>query len=264
MGMQSSRQYGARRAVYRVQALRSMCNETVTERLSHVRVRWPFAATSRRLRTIEWAAGNQIGTRRMKREAVAGEEQFFPRTYKLAQIIALVATPIAVAFIGWSAQRSAADANMNSQTLAASIAASAQKSTTESGIQRDLVQTAVRILSSPRRPDDVAIRDWATKIMAKYSPVPFSTKEADQLSRSVFTMLDDNPLLKPAMEAHPPCPAIDVRTLPAPQARDVQQLQAVCIRNAKDLFWLKVFIGLARGPSHANDASPASSAGKSR
>jgi hypothetical protein len=200
----------------------------------------------------------------MKREALADEDRFFPRAYKLAQIIALVATPIAVAFIGWSAQRSAADASMNSQTLAASIAASTQKSTTDSGIQRDLLQTAVRILSSPRRPEDVAIREWATNIMAKYSPVPFSTKEADQLSRSVFTMLDYNPLLKPAMEAHPPCPAIDVRTLPAAQAREVQQLQAVCVRNATDLFWLKVFVGLARGPSHASDPSPASSAARSR
>ncbi|SMG52673.1 hypothetical protein [Paraburkholderia susongensis] len=188
----------------------------------------------------------------MKGKAIAERlDQLLPRIYKIAQILALLFTPIAVAFIGLVAQRSAADANMNSQTLAAGIAASAQKSTTESGIQRDLVQTAVQILRSPRQPEDVAIRDWATKIMAKYSPVHFSTKEADQLSRSAFTMLDENPLLKPAMEARPPCPAIEIKAIPAAQASDVQQLQALCVRNARDLFWLKVFVGLARGPSGA-------------
>ncbi|WP_186041497.1 hypothetical protein [Burkholderia gladioli] len=200
----------------------------------------------------------------MKRRSIADEDQFFPRTHKLAQIIALIATPIAVAFIGWAAQRSAADASMNSQTLAASIAASAQKSTTESGIQRDLVQTAVRILSSPRQPEDAAIRDWATKIMAKYSPVPFSEKAADQLSRSIFSMLDNNPLLKPAMEARPSCPAVDVETLPPAKAREILQLQAVCSRDARDLFWLKVFIGLARGPSNVEDSNPTTSADKPR
>ena len=186
----------------------------------------------------------------MKEKTVEeGVDKILSRTKKIAQIVALIATPIAVAFIGWAAQRSAADANMNAQTLAASIAASAQKSTTESGIQRDLVQTAVQVLRTPRQPEDVAIRDWATKVMSKYSPVPFSTKEADQLSRSVFAMLDDSPLLKPAMEERPPCPKIDIQTLPEAQARDVQQLQELCERNAKDLFWLKIFIGLARGPS---------------
>lgn len=201
------------------------------------------------MHAIKQRADNQIGNTKDERESHRGRGGPIPRTYKLAQIVALLATPIAVAFIGWAAQRSAADANMHSQTLAASIAASAQKSTTESGIQRDLVQTAVQILHSPRQPEDVAIRDWATKVMAKYSPVSFSTKEADQLSRSAFTMLDDNPLLKPAMEPRPSCPAIDVKAMPAAQARDVQQLQALCARNATDLFWLKVFVDLARGPS---------------
>jgi len=138
---------------------------------------------------------------------------------------------------------------MNAQALAASIAASAQKSTMESGIQRDLVQTAVHVLRSPRQPEDLAIRDWATKIMSKYSPVPFSKKEADQLSPSVFTLLDKTPFLKRAMEARPSCPTIDIKTLPEAQAKDVQKLQEFCVRNATDLFWLKVFIGLAREPS---------------
>ena len=176
-------------------------------------------------------------------------DQFLSRTYKLAQIVALVATPIVVAIIGWAAQRSAADANMHSQGLVASIAASAQKSTTESGIQRDLLQTAVQVLRSPRHPQDVAIRDWATKIMAKYSPVPFSMKEADQLSKSVFDLLETTPLLKQAMEERASCPVIDISAIPAGQVRDVQQLQELCARNAQDLLWLKIFVGIARKPS---------------
>ncbi|WP_025374101.1 hypothetical protein [Advenella mimigardefordensis] len=179
-------------------------------------------------------------------DSISKADQFFPRTYKIAQIIALIATPIVVAIIGWVAQHSSADANANSQKLAATIGASAQISAMESGIQRDLLQTAVQILRSPRHSQDADIRDWATKVMAKYSPVPFSTAAADQLSKSVFSMLETNPFLIPAMEERPSCPAIDINAIPAAQAKEVQQLQQLCVRNAKDLFWLKVFVDLVR------------------
>lgn len=175
------------------------------------------------------------------------EGQYLSRTYKISQIIALVATPVAVAFIGFTAQRSVADANANAQNLAASIAASTQLSVTKSGIQRDLLQTAVHVLRTPRQADDLEIRDWATKIMAEYSPVPFSEKAANQLSPSVFSLLD-TPILKQAMEARPSCPTVDIKMLPGMLAKDVQQLYELCLRNATDLAWLKVFIGLADNP----------------
>ncbi|NHC63074.1 hypothetical protein [Paenalcaligenes suwonensis] len=154
----------------------------------------------------------------------------FASIYKGAQIFAWVATPIIVACIG---------------LLAQNYAANIQKAAIESGIQQDLVKTAIQVLRAPAQTEDSAIRSWATQIMAKYSPVPFSSKEADQLNQSVYSLLDHSPLLQRAMEARPSCPKIDIKALPDSLSKEVQQLQDICERNAADLLWLNSFINLA-------------------
>ncbi|WP_155774318.1 hypothetical protein [Burkholderia pseudomultivorans] len=160
------------------------------------------------------------------------KETRLDRWVKYAQIFAFVTGPIAVAVVGWLAQQSVA----------------------ESGIKRDYVQMAAQILREPRKPDDVAARKWAAELINKYSPVSFSDEAASQLSQSSVAMLHSNPLLKPAMEEDlPPCPKIALADIPAEKVQSVAALERLCMRNAYDRFWLKVFINLIGGSNHDSD-----------
>lgn len=149
---------------------------------------------------------------------------------KVAQILALVGIPLAVAWLGWNTQASLAEA----------------------ATRKDFVQMAVQVLHEPRRKDDEAIRQWAKEVIAKNSPVPFSTDAADQLSGSALAMLRTSPLLKPVMEARPDCPSISGESVPEAIKKDISTLQHVCHRNAKDLFWVQIYLRLL-SEDHQNE-----------
>ncbi|UEP39792.1 hypothetical protein LL998_33175 (plasmid) [Burkholderia ambifaria] len=163
---------------------------------------------------------------------VVKKETRVDRWVKYAQIFAFVASPIAVAGVGWLAQQSVA----------------------ESGIKRDYVQMAAQILREPRKPDDEAARQWAAELINKFSPVSFSDKAASQLSQSSVAMLHNNPLLKPAMEEElPPCPKVSLAGIPAEKTQSVATLEALCARNAYDRLWLRTFIKLIGGSGLNSD-----------
>lgn len=147
--------------------------------------------------------------------------------YKAAQIFALLGTPVVVAAVGWSAQHSAV----------------------EVATRKDYVQIAVQVLRDPLKEDAGAIKAWAIGVIQAYSPVPFSAEAGRQLSQSAIDMLENNPLLKPAMQTRPPCQPVDVKALPPSLAKDVAQLYSQCITNQQDLFWLKTYVGLITDPA---------------
>lgn len=60
----------------------------------------------------------------------------FERTYRAAQIFALILMPVALAVIGWITQ----------------------KSITETAVRKDYVQMALQVLREPRKEDDEEIR----------------------------------------------------------------------------------------------------------
>ncbi|WP_098494216.1 hypothetical protein [Collimonas sp. PA-H2] len=170
--------------------------------------------------------------REMKEEKTS--DTSWDRTYKGAQIFALVVMPFVVAAIGWKTQTTITDASM----------------------RKDLVQIALPVLREARRPDDEEIRKWAREIMTQNSPVPFSSKAAEQLSTSTFGMLHSSPLLKPAMEKRPKCPSINLETIPKEQQQSVQALQQLCNKNGVDLFWLQIYLNMISKPAEATQATP--------
>jgi hypothetical protein len=80
----------------------------------------------------------------------------------VATILSLIAVPVLIAFIG----------------------SRIQSSISNESIKRDYVQMAVRILAEePKSPDSSDLRKWAVDILAKNSPVPFTTVLEEQLKK---------------------------------------------------------------------------------
>nr|WP_297352953.1 hypothetical protein [uncultured Caldimonas sp.] len=158
------------------------------------------------------------------------------RIHKWAQIFALVFTPLAVAAAGWAAQWSVSN----------------------QGVRKDLIQMSLQVLKEPRREGDDSLRQWALDTINRNSEVRLSDKAADQLSGSAAVMLKTNPFLKPAMEPRPRCPMVDLKAIPASQLSAITQLQELCNRNQRDLFWMQKFGELVRDyrPDGAASASP--------
>lgn len=146
------------------------------------------------------------------------------RLHKIAQIFALVFTPLAVAAAGWAAQWSVSN----------------------QGVRKDLVQTAVQVLKEPRHTGDETLRKWALETINRNSEIRLSDTAADQLGNSAVLMLKTNPFLKPAMETRPRCPTVDLQGVPAAQRAAVEQLKELCNRNQQDLFWMQKFGELLR------------------
>ncbi|WP_157661539.1 hypothetical protein [Burkholderia ubonensis] len=148
------------------------------------------------------------------------------RIAKWAQIGALLAVPIIVIL----------------------ITVYEQNETTKAGIGRDLVQTAIQVLKDPARPETADIREWAVRTVNAYSSVKLTEKAGGQLSKSALLFLHNNPLLKPAMDAHGvPCSKIDTVSLSPEQEAHVNALFAACVRNANDRLWLRTFINMMSG-----------------
>jgi hypothetical protein len=161
------------------------------------------------------------------------KESWLDRTYRFAQIFALIGTPVVVAIVSWSAQKSAVEISTS----------------------KDYVQIAVQVLRDPLKEDTEAAKAWAVGIIQKYSPVPFSPEAGRQLSRGAIAMLDNHPLLTPAMTARPPCNKIDLTKLSAPLASEVAQLYAQCTANQSDLLWLRTYVKLITDPAPKPDQS---------
>lgn len=91
-------------------------------------------------------------------------KEILERCQQIAQIISLLAVPIIVAYFGYAFQNESKEKEIN----------------------RDFVQMAVSILNSPERKDqeDTHLREWAARMLAKTSPVPFENEEFQALKRS--------------------------------------------------------------------------------
>jgi hypothetical protein len=161
-------------------------------------------------------------------------ENLLDKLVKFGQVFALFVSPIAVAFVGLKAQSAVA----------------------ETGAKKDLVQVAVQVLKEPRRPDDGAIRKWASEVINKNSDVPLPSEAANQLSSSLVGMLSSNPLLQMALLKRPPCPVVDLEAIPAGQLQAVKGLQELCGRNGADLVWLQTFAGMLLRSSESAASSP--------
>lgn len=155
------------------------------------------------------------------------KDRSLDRIHKWAQVFALIGMPVVVAVVGWAAQASVAEASS----------------------RKDYLQMSLQTLREPRRPDDSDVRSWATQIIANYSPIPFTAKAGDQLSSSLVSMLNSNPMLAGAMMSRPRCPIINVETLPSDQRPVVEDLQRLCTRNATELMWLQIYLGMIKEPT---------------
>ncbi|WP_343725879.1 hypothetical protein [Herbaspirillum huttiense] len=142
------------------------------------------------------------------------------KIYKSAQIFALIVIPVVVSILGWIAQRNISDSSTN----------------------KDYIQIAIQVLREPRRANDEEIREWAIKLIAEKSPVPFSHKAGDQLSNGTLSMLTENPLLKLAMEKRSQCPTVDLSNTSSDQKQQIADLKSLCERNSHDLFWLQTYL----------------------
>lgn len=92
-------------------------------------------------------------------------KEFLDRFQQLAQILSLLAVPVLVAVFGYLFQNEAKEKEIN----------------------RDFVQMAVSILAAPAPKDgkEAPLRDWASRMLAHASPVPFSSNELDNLRNNM-------------------------------------------------------------------------------
>jgi hypothetical protein len=153
----------------------------------------------------------------------------FERAYRAAQIFALILMPVALAVIGWVTQ----------------------KSITETAVRKDYVQMALQVLREPRKEDDEEIRRFAREIINANSPVQLSPEAAGQLSGSL-TMLDNHPLLTPAMMKRPGCSKVDLQAIPHDQVEAVDALHRQCVKNYMDLFWIQIYLNMLRNPEQSD------------
>lgn len=144
---------------------------------------------------------------------------------KITQMISMLIIPLMIAFVGWFVQKSISDSNT----------------------QKDYIGIAVQILNDPMRADDPDLKKWAMNIIEKYSPIEFTPEAKSQLSASMIYMLDNHPLLKSAFKERNACPSISfIDELSESQKQEIITATKICQRNAQDLFWIKVWIGLMR------------------
>ena len=104
---------------------------------------------------------------------------------ELATIFASVAVPLLVAIFGWNIQ----------------------SGISEEGVRKDYVQIAVGILSRPASPADKSIREWAITVLAKNSPVPFTSEARGDLAMGFVVIrpnlvrpLLDSPMMEPPQD----------------------------------------------------------------
>ncbi|MDR3432907.1 MAG: hypothetical protein P4L95_13550 [Rouxiella aceris] len=144
-------------------------------------------------------------------------ESALDKSYKLAQTFALIVIPLIIAAAGWSAQRSIS----------------------ETGIRKDYVQMALKILQEPRTGGDDDIRKWAVEIIDVSAPIHFTSKAGDQLSAPAFRMLHSNKLLMPTLEKRDECPTVEIKNLSKTDQEQLNTLQSLCERNYRDIFLIQ-------------------------
>lgn len=144
---------------------------------------------------------------------------------KITQMVSMLLIPLVIAFIGWRVQKSISDSNT----------------------QKDYIAIAVNILNDPMRVNEPDLKKWATNIIVKYSPIEFTPEAKSQLSPDMIHMLDNHPLLKSAFESRDACPTVSfIDKLSEAQQQEIITATKICQRNAQDLFWIKVWIGLIK------------------
>jgi hypothetical protein len=85
-----------------------------------------------------------------------------------------------------------------------------QKSISKQSVAKDYVAIATTILERPKQEGDDALREWATKLLVRYSPEPFSPKAQEQLESEgliqALTLLGRGQLRGEEIEARSPSP----------------------------------------------------------
>lgn len=118
------------------------------------------------------------------------DDRTLSRVQAWATICAAVVIPLVVAFFGWQIQSRLSD----------------------DSLKKDYVRMAIEILANPQTKDNESLRMWATQILEKNSPVPFTTAVRDDFLKGglVYVPVIPPSLLKsPLMEGPKPWKYID-------------------------------------------------------
>lgn len=84
----------------------------------------------------------------------------------ISAILSAIAIPVVLGLIGYTVQRSIA----------------------EDGIKKDYLAMAVTMLRDDDKRLDPELKAWATAVVSKYSPVPFSPSAEEKLARALYIM----------------------------------------------------------------------------
>lgn len=93
---------------------------------------------------------------------LSAQQSFLAKAQSFSTILSAIAIPVVLAFSGYAVQQSIA----------------------EDGIKRDYLTLAVGMLKNDVEKLDPELRQWASAVVAKYSPVPFDGS-AEKLGRAL-------------------------------------------------------------------------------
>lgn len=92
------------------------------------------------------------------------DQSFLEKTRAVASILSAAAIPVVLALVGYSVQQSIA----------------------EDGIKKDYLTMAIAMLKDGGEKLDPELKGWATAVVSKYSPVPFSVEAKNKLGGALY------------------------------------------------------------------------------
>lgn len=92
------------------------------------------------------------------------DQSFLEKTRAVASILSAAAIPVVLALVGYSVQQSIA----------------------EDGIKKDYLTMAIAMLKDGGEKLDPELKGWATAVVSKYSPVPFSVEAKSKLGGALY------------------------------------------------------------------------------
>lgn len=95
---------------------------------------------------------------------MSSKKTMLEKAQLISAILSAIAIPVVLGLIGYSVQRSIA----------------------EDGIKKDYLTMAVAMLRDGDNRLDPELKAWATAVVAKYSPVPFSPSAEEKLGRALY------------------------------------------------------------------------------
>lgn|GEM_PF-5234392 len=109
---------------------------------------------------------------------MSSQQTFLEKAQSISTILSAIAIPIVLALTGYAVQRSIA----------------------EDGIKKDYLAMAVAMLRDSDKNLDPELRSWATAVVSRFSPVPFSSSAEEKLSRTFYIAPKIPPLIDMARQ----------------------------------------------------------------